>query len=499
MLIFMLFVIISPAHAQFSIELNPSGTTPLSALITSDSPMQDDITVIVQGKSPEDSIGSVHSGSSSEIPVHGLYMGYTNTITLASGGKTLTNFTLYTEPMSYVTKPLPNVEGERTDRPFTIKTEVIISNPRPDNMFNKDLYFTSFNNAYYIVGWDDKGDMRYMFYNKDKERHPRLVHMEEEDGKIYMIYIDNNRIYNKIDLMGNTIFTADNKGHHDVIKYKDGIEIILGVSQWGWDDVIFEIDSNQNVIKTLDFGTLFRNAADPEDQHLIDRLVYDEHNKYISEGKPVRVDWAHANALVYDPYKDILYVSLRHLGVIAVDYSEWDLIWWMADDKLKTFPSLKYSQKPDDLLYLKDIPSLQKYRMQTKAGEGPRGQHSLLLKKNGNMIMFDNRSQGETNPEGSRVVEYAFDDMNASLVREFIDENKTYSRYTSDVDLSGQNLQNWLIYYGQSAPTKRIIEINPLNEVVYQMDIHTPSITYRIDKFPLYPYRDKTKKYSIDY
>ncbi len=144
------------------------------------------------------------------------------------------------------------------------------------------------------------------------------------------------------------------------------------------------------------------------------------------------------------------------------------MLWWMAGDKLKTRAGTKYGYKPDDTLYLKDIPSLQKYRMNVTNGDGPRGQHSLYLKDNGNLLMFDNRSQGDINKDGSRAVEYSFDGMNAALVREFIDKDKTYSRYTSDFDITPEG--SWLVYYANSSPHKKIFELDDNNNILYHKD-----------------------------
>ncbi|MGL5955181.1 MAG: aryl-sulfate sulfotransferase, partial [Brevinema sp.] len=107
---------------------------------------------------------------------------------------------------------------------------------------------------------------------------------------------------------------------------------------------------------------------------------------------------------------------------------------------------------------------------------------------------------GSKNPEGSRVLEYQINrqNMTAELIREFLDEDRSYSHYVGDVDLSGNNHENWLIFYGHSYP-KRMIELAPDNRVLYHLTIDSSSIMYRIDKFPLYPYRDKNKKYSVDY
>lgn len=53
---------------------------------------------------------------------------------------------------------------------------------------------------------------------------------------------------------------------------------------------------------------------------------------YIENGIKKNIDWFHSNSLVYDSDTDILYVSSKHRGVLAIDYSEWRLIWWMVNE-----------------------------------------------------------------------------------------------------------------------------------------------------------------------
>lgn len=86
----------------------------------------------------------------------------------------------------------------------------------------------------------------------------------------------------------------------------------------------------------------------------------------------------------------------------------------------------------------------------------------MFLKKNGNLILFDNRAQGTKNTNGSCVLEYSLNHRTrkATVVREFVDADRSYSQFVGDVDLSGQNLENWLIFYGIDSP-RRIIEVSP--------------------------------------
>ncbi len=378
--------------------------------------------------------------------------------------------------------------------PFNIESTLKLNTLPPANIFNQDLYFTSFKDAYYIAGFDAKGDIRYIYENTNER--PELIRMLIEEGKIYFIYTSKGEQYIKRDLMGKEAFSKNYRARHDSTPYKNGGEMILGSSEWGLGDVIYELNADKDLIRCIDIGSVIRNAASPRDKGRLNRMIYDRYNIYVTNGKPEKVDWAHINSLVYNPDTDILYLSLRHLGILAVDATTHELLWWMADDELKAPEGTEYGEKPINSLYLKDIPSLQRYRMNTR--NGPIGQSALLLRKNGNLLIFDNQVTADTNTNASRVREYRIRGRSASMVRNFTDSNNSHVRFLGDVDLTGQNHENILIFYGDGYP-KRIIEINPKNEEIYNLEIATAVDAFRVDKFPLYPYRDKTKKYSIDY
>ena len=478
-------------NTQVSIKLNPLGYTPLSAVLILTEINVAPITVLVQGKEEQHSIGTVYPVNyGTEIPIHGLYENYTNRVVVIQNN--------ISQVHQIVTAKLDIKNPKKSNTQIPIKTQVKKNILPSNSTFDYDLYFSSIPNANEIIGFDQKGDIRYFYQNK-KEK-PAMMRMEVDNKRVYLLYIIGNKKYIKRDLLGNLIFSKEYDAHHESVDGGFGREIILGNSQWGWEDMVFELDKNKDIVKTLSLGDLIREAASEDDQELLKKLIYDNKNVFTNKGKPKRIDWAHGNSLVYDIKNDRLFVSLRHLGVLAIKYKEWKLEWFLVDDNLKIGEGIIYSEKPKDSLYLKDIPSLQKYRMQTPKNYGPQGQHALFLKKNGNIILFDNRSQGRKNTNGSRVLEYSFDHRakRATVVREFLDEDRSYSQYVGDVDLSGPNLENWLIFYGHSHP-RRIIELSPKNEVLFNMEIDMFRMFYRVDKFPLYPYRDKNKKYSIDY
>ena len=473
-----------------SIKLNPLGFTPLSAVLILPKTNNVSITVIVQGKDKDHSIGTVYPANyGTELPIHGLYEDYTNRVVIRQK-KTSKKYKIITAKLDVRNESRSNEEMPIVPR--------VAKNILPlDSVFDYDLYFTSLPNGSEIIGFDKKGDIRYV-YRKKKES-PTMMRMEADDKNIYFLYTMNNQKYIKRDLLGNLIFSKEYDAHHESVDIGAGQEVILGNSQWGWEDMVYELDKKGDITKKLSLGDLIRESTSKKDQKLLEKLIYDDKNIYTYKNKEKRVDWAHGNSLVYDKENDRLFVSLRHQGVLAIKYKEWKLEWFLADNGLTVDEGISYGQRPEGSLFLKDIPSLQKYRMKAPKNFGPRGQHALFLKDNGNIILFDNRSQGRVNTNGSRVLEYSFNHKTkkAKIVREFVDEDRSYSQYVGDIDLSGPKLDNWLIFYGHNYP-RRIMEISPKNEVLFSMELKMSGILYRVDKFPLYPYRNKKKKYTLD-
>ena len=81
-----LFFIYSSTFAEekkSSIKLNPSGYTPLSAVLILPKINNVPITVIVQGKEKKHSIGTVYPANyGTHLPIHGLYENHTNRVVI---------------------------------------------------------------------------------------------------------------------------------------------------------------------------------------------------------------------------------------------------------------------------------------------------------------------------------------------------------------------------------------------------------------------------------
>ena len=211
-------------------------------------------------------------------------------------------------------------------------------------------------------------------------------------------------------MLGKELVKYPSNSHHDTIK-KDYNYIYLSASKWGGDDEITEIDFYGNIVRKMSFASIIRDIVltnnDKNEIRILNRIVFDENNIFVDEnGEQKSIDWFHANSLVYDKETDILYISSRNLGVFAIDYSDWKLIWWFADETLNTRTGNAYGQIPykDNL---GDLPSLDAYRVKGDALiDVPKNQHALILLENGNLGMLDNQGYANRNSKGSRYIEY---------------------------------------------------------------------------------------------
>ena len=466
------------------ITVDPYKLAPLSAVYRTETVNGVPITVKVKGLYGEpDIIHTYPAGYGTEFPIHGMFPESQNIIEVNDGGRIITK----------------NVNvGTISENGITIqkKYDAAINNLQEEKYTNNpELYFLSANWSF-MIGISKNGYVRYfMPYYGAK------IAFENKNNVFYPADEINN-----IDLLGKKTTKYPTITHHDTILVKDHYLYLSG-STWGIEDRLVEIDNYGNKKKELSFAKLIQNSVDlqkyPEDEEILKKIVFSEdiNNIYTdSSGQQKSIDWFHGNSLVYDSSTDILYVSSRHRGVLAIDYSEWKLIWWMADNKLATIVSDNGSivNSIPYNLHFKDLKSLEPYRVKGDAlNDGPKNQHALFLHKNDNLGMFDNQGDEDTNPNGSRYVEYkitgTYGNYTAQKVYEYIDPS-LYSRIMSDVDFTGDYYQNILITYGY-LPSGKVIEVQKNTKTIL-FNLNVPFPLYRADKMPLY--YDEGRVYSED-
>ena len=472
------------------ITINPYGLTPLSAAYRTSSINASPITVTVKGQhGEEDLIHTYPAGYGNEFEIHGLYPECNNTITVNDGGRIITK-NVYVGQMS--------VNGINIPSKFTVEVNKLEEDKYPNN---PDIYFARVEYGNVVLGITKNGYVRYYINNIGAEFNVIL-----EKNKI--CHYTDSGIYS---LIGNRMLTTQGFGlHHDIINV-NGNYLALSLSKWGIEDGLTIINNNSQIVKKLSFGKLIKDIVyknnNPDEIKILNQIVFDEENIHKnSQGQEIGIDWFHGNSIVYDSSTDILYASSRNRGVLAIDYSEWKLIWWMADDTLSTVVNPDASGASGAIPYnvhLKDLPSLEAYRVKGDAlNDGPKNQHALFLLANGNLAMFDNQGDEDNNVNGSRYVEYKITGTHGNYTAQKnydYRDPQLYSRYTSDVDYTGERYENVLITYGRPMT---ILEINKENSTeIFKLKININYsgwiALYRADKLPLY--YDEGRVYSEDY
>lgn len=459
--------------------LNPGGRTPLSGIYKLPFTNKTPLTVTVAGQHGDaDITHTFPAGYGRQFPIHGLYPKTKNKITVQYQNKTK-DFTV----------DIPEI---MVNDEFVPPQQVVIADKVPTQAQTDDIYFISASIgtkypslSWAILGYSRKGNLRYLNID-DKPRLNELQRIVPENGEMMLITdIGSETLLGQRQLDLND----ENKiSHHDRVK-KGGHYISLANSKWGVEDRLIEIDKQGNIVRDLAAGELIRKIVraknNPEELALLNRVVFDEDNIYITQkGTQQAIDWAHINSIVYDEKNDILYCSFRNLGVLAVKYTPWELLWWMASDKLDFLPPDDPTAKHRGFLDL--LPSLQDYRVKGDGlSDGPKHQHALFLWADGTLGLFDNRGYPG---DKSRYVEYKISGEHgkwtAQKTYEYFDPSLTDNNYTSDIDVLPDG--NLLILYGME---KAIVEVNKdTKEKLYQLSFALPTdMIYRVDKMPFYP------------
>lgn len=490
---------VKPFNVPIGLTINPYGKTPLSGILKLAQENNLPLTITVLGKQKSMSLSHTFTSQyGHEFPIQGLYHNRTNQILVFLGDQQILNTNIFISDV-YIN------QREKYPKVRSSHVKVHYDKLKKSDPFNQDFYFL-YDNYTNIVAYDRLGDLRYI-YQKDNNINA-MARMEYQNNEFYFYFVDKKMI--KINLLGQEIFSSTEqiKVHHD-FSYKGEDKIVLALSdRGGMEDRLIQINPKGKVVRDLIFGDLFRNTLDPSDWEELNKTIYDTNNMSTNRitKKEENIDWAHANAMVYDENTDIIYLSLRHLGVIAAKYKEWKILWWLSDNRMNTQKGKNYGFVPSSFVYLDQIKALEPYRLISSTY--PRNQHSLLLRSNGNLLMFDNQGDNDISFVGSRVLEYQITPNSneqggqATLIKNIKHPKRVYSRLLSDVDLIGDNYENLLVLWGFDTllnifQTTRLAEFDRDGTLIFDMSLRTEWV-YRAEKKPLYPYQDTNKKYSVD-
>jgi len=479
-----------------SVQLNPGGYTPLSAIIRTSIPVKGKFKLRVVGKngsrsdlnhSPSD-FAKVH-----RINLFGLYGNFENTIELT--------FT--------------NVNGkERMKQSVTITTAALdvklptidIDVAKRDNM-DGDLTIVSYRGLgvpFMPFIMDSFGDIRWYM---DYKNHPELNLLRYEcgveqlqNGNLYFADAGVHKVF-EIDFHGKIVNSWKFEGytfHHNVIEKPNG-NFIVAVSKNGSvhlngkptiNDYIIELDRTTGaIIKEWDL-----------------KQCLDENRvAWLNNLGNANVNWLHNNGLYYDNNDNSLLITGRFQGMMKIT----------ADNKVKWILSthggwgtarngvdlntklLKPLDNNNQLITDQDVLNGITNHADFEWAWFP---HSPMVKLNGNFMVFDNGDKRNFTlaEKYSRAVEYQIDETNLTVkqVWQYGKERgiKAYSQIQSDVDfLTAKN--NVLFIPGWNVDNDgkfggKIIEVDyATREVYFEARISPPSgqqTMHRAERITIY-------------
>ncbi len=326
--------------------LNPYGSAPLSAVAIFSTEEEIGGTVTAKGKAAEDDIsGRFPAAKIHYVPIYGLYAGgITDVVLNLDDGRSVA----------------VQVETEALSMP---------SNGFSAQMHRAELYdYSQLNIAQMIrergyVGFDSKGDIRWALMGTGFQGVAFL-----ENGHML---IPTTFRYGSMNWWSNGLREVDALGkvyneyifpggtHHGFMILPNGNYLAIADTPNDLDseDYLVEINpSTGEVVWELDLDSLL-------DRNDGGAFGWDEH------------DWAHINAVDYDPANDLLILSARHQdAIIAIRKAEKEIAWILGD------PSGWENQSSRDLLL-------------TPVGEGfewQYGAHECTFLSDGSILLFDN-------------------------------------------------------------------------------------------------------------
>lgn len=337
------------------------------------------------------------TSTSAQVPIAGLYSGYTNDVTItltftdASTAPLALQFAAaaYTDPTGIYDKPTILKQRAAGDALgfdyFAIKSK--LGSPVIIDTDGEIRWVTTGLNFGDVSIFADNG-----FYVGDPKS--TTVYRAELSGAVTSTVLPPT--------MGAGAFF-----HHNLDPGKTGILSELTIGTTNIEAVISEFTLADGFIQTWDFDALLSSymSAHGDDPTLFVRPGF---------------DWFHSNAATYDPSDNSIIVSSRENFLIKVDYTTGDIIWILGDPTKYwyTFPSLraKALTLPAGSLY-------------------PIGQHGLSITSDGLVMVMNDGFASANQPVGAPV-----------------GENRTYSAVSAySIDAAAGTATNpWNFDYGQT-------------------------------------------------
>ena len=306
--------------AANSVVLNPTGYAPLAAELTFHTGSAGTTTVVVHGRHGEatDVVQRYHDADTTHtVPVLGLYADQANAvdITFASEDGWLVQKT----SLTIATGALP------PNRPTAIAVATA-----PTTGLGASLTLVSnfsATNPQMPLVVDNYGDIRWVL---DYRTHPVLQRLSYDCGisrlrNGHYLFGDKatSQLY-EVDGLGELLHTWKMPGytfHHEVLEKPDG-NFLVNVNKTG--------STHPNGSPTVEDVIIELSRATGSITHEWDLKQLLDENRHALESDPV--DWAHTNAVAYDPTDNTIVVSARFQGVLKLGYDN-RIVWLLAPHK----------------------------------------------------------------------------------------------------------------------------------------------------------------------
>ncbi len=478
------------------VVLNPTGYSPLAALVTFTSSSSGHTEIIVKGKHGTASDVKqifTDNGTSHSIPVLGLYANYKNTIevyvvgsnnTAAKSTITITTGGLPVNVPSYINTDTVNMAGMEPG--FNLVSSLSGYPTPPCAPYITD----SFGDIRWILDYTNSPILKTLFYDCGIAR--------LQNGNYFFGNVNSGAIY-EVDVFGKIINTwslGNYIFHHNVTEKPNGNFLVTVTNPASTntrgvhtvEDYVIEIDrTTGSIINTWDLKqslNAYRRV-----------LIADS------------VDWFHGNGVIYDPSDNTIILSGRVQGVVkltADNQVKWILgphLDWGTNGKGENLNQYLLTPLDSKGNAITDTLVTEGYTNSTDF-EWNWYQHSPILLPNGDLMVFDNGATRNYNDNVShhysRAVEFKIDPVNMTVqqIWEYGKERyeSTFSLIISSVQYLPQT-NHILFSPGYNVPNTngaggKIVEVDyATKKVVFQQSINSPNLFawHRAKRFPLYP------------
>ena len=303
-----------------SLVLNPTGYAPLAAELTFRTTSAGTTTVVVHGKhgEPSDVVQRYHdAGTRHTVPVLGLYADYANDVDITFASED--GWRVDTTSLQITTGALPP----------NLPTAIAVTTAPTTDLGSALTLVSNFSAStpHMPLVVDNYGDIRWVL---DFRTHPVLQRLSYDCGISHLrngnyLFGDKttSQLY-EVDALGELLNTWKLTGytfHHEVLEKPDG-NFLVNVNKTG--------STHPNGSPTVEDVVIELGRTSGSVTHEWDLKQLLDENRHALEPDPV--DWAHTNAVAYDPADNTIVVSARFQGVVKLGYDD-RIVWILAPHK----------------------------------------------------------------------------------------------------------------------------------------------------------------------